>query len=88
MPLGAVADVRSRLQLLQFQLAKFRREPDDDARVAEPLRAATEAHLRALYAVLIAPIRDRLQASHLVVSPARRPAHACRFTRSSTASDS
>ena len=27
-PLGAAADVRSRLQLLQFQLAKFRRGPD------------------------------------------------------------
>ena len=68
-PLGAADDVRSRLQLLQFQLAKFRRDPDNDAVFAEPLRAATEAHLRALYALLIAPIRDRLQASHLVVIP-------------------
>ena len=33
------------------------------------MRAATEAHLRALYAALIAPIRDRLQAAHLVVVP-------------------
>jgi CHAT domain-containing protein len=68
-PLGAVADVRGRLQLLQFQLARFRRDPDEDAARAAPLRAATEAHLRALYALLIAPIRDRLQASHLVVIP-------------------
>ena len=67
--LGAVDEVRSRLQLLQFQLARFRRDPDDDAVFAEPLRAATEAHLRALHALLIAPIRDRLQASHLVVIP-------------------
>lgn len=65
-PLGVVAEVRSRLQLLQFQLARLGRDPDA---VAAPNRAATDAHLRALYAVLIAPIRDRLQASHLVVIP-------------------
>ena len=65
-PLGEVADVRSRLQLLQFQLARLGRDPDA---AAAPMRAATDAHLRALYAVLIAPIRDRLQASHLVVIP-------------------
>ena len=47
-PLGAAADVRSRLQLLQFQLARFRRDPDADAGFAAPMRAATEAHLRAL----------------------------------------
>ena len=68
-PLGAVADVRGRLQLLQFQLARFRRDPDQDVAREAPVRAATEAHLRALYAVLIAPIRDRLQATHLVVIP-------------------
>ena len=68
-PLGAVAEVRSRLQLLQFQLARFRRDPDGDAALAAPARAATEAHLRALHAVLIAPIRDRLHASHLVIIP-------------------
>lgn len=68
-PLGAVADVRGRLQLLQFQLARFRRDPDEDAARAAPVRAATEAHLRALHEMLIAPIRDRLQASHLVVIP-------------------
>jgi CHAT domain-containing protein len=68
-PLGAAADVRSRLQLLQFQLARFRRDPDEDVARAAPVRAATEAHLRALYELLIAPIRDRLRASHLVVIP-------------------
>ncbi len=68
-PLGAAEDVRSRLQLLQFQMNRFRRGPDDGAVAAEPMRAATEAHLRALYDVLIAPIRDRLTAAHLVVIP-------------------
>lgn len=68
-PLGGIAEVRSRLQLLQFQLARFRREPDEDAAQSAPVRQATEAHLRALHALLIAPVRDRLQASHLVVVP-------------------
>lgn len=68
-PLGGVADLRGRLQLLQFQLGRFRRDPDNDARPAEPLHAATEALLRTLYAVLIAPIRSRLDASHLVIIP-------------------
>jgi CHAT domain-containing protein/tetratricopeptide (TPR) repeat protein len=67
--LADVADVRGRLQLLQFQLARFRRDPDEDAALAGPVRAATESHLRALYEMLIAPIRGRLQASHLVVVP-------------------
>ena len=68
-PLGAVAEVRGRMQLLQFQLARFRRDPDADATLAASAQGATEAHLRALYEMLIAPIRDRLQASHLVVVP-------------------
>jgi CHAT domain-containing protein len=68
-PLGATAEVRSRLQLLQFQLARFRRGPDADAAVSDAVRQATEAHLRALHALLIAPVRERLQASHVVVIP-------------------
>lgn len=57
------------MRLLQFQLAKFRRGPGEAGGFAEPLRAATEAHLRALYATLVAPIRDRLRAAHLVIVP-------------------
>jgi CHAT domain-containing protein len=68
-PLGAAADVRSRLQLLQFQLARFRRDPDADAALAASARGPTEAHLRAMHDMLIAPIRDRLKASHLVIVP-------------------
>jgi CHAT domain-containing protein len=68
-PLGAIGDARSRLQLLQFQLARFRRDPDADAALAASARGPTEAHLRALHDMLIAPIRDRLKASHLVIVP-------------------
>ena len=68
-PLGPIAHVRSLMRLLQFQLAKFRLGPDYVGAFAERLQAATEMHLRELHAALIAPIRDQLQAAHLVVVP-------------------
>jgi len=68
-PLGPIAHVRSLLRLLQFQLAKFRLGPDYVGAFAGQLQAATEMHLRGLHAALIAPIRDRLRAAHLVVVP-------------------
>ena len=49
--------------------SKFRLGPDYVGAFAEQLQAATDAHLRELHAALIAPIRDRLQAAHLVVVP-------------------
>ena len=67
--LGDAAEVRKRIALLQFQLSKFRLQPGYVTAFAEQLHAATEAHLRELHAALIAPIRDRLKASHLVVVP-------------------
>jgi CHAT domain-containing protein len=68
-PLGPIAQVRSLLRLLQFQLAKFRLGPDYVGAFAEQMQAATAMHLRGLHAALIAPIRDQLQAAHLVVVP-------------------
>ena len=68
-PLGPIARVRSLLRLLQFQLAKFRLGPNYVGAFAEQLQAATQMHLRELHAALIAPIRDQLQAAHLVVVP-------------------
>ncbi len=68
-PLGPIAHVRRILRLLQFQLAKFRLGPDYVGAFAEQLQAATTMHLRDLHAALVAPIRDRLQAAHLVVVP-------------------
>jgi tetratricopeptide (TPR) repeat protein len=67
--LGPIAHVRRLLRLLQFQLAKFRLGPDYVGAFAEQLQGATEMHLRELHAALIAPIRDQLQAAHLVVVP-------------------
>jgi CHAT domain-containing protein len=68
-PLGDAAEVRKRIALLQFQLSKFRLQPGYVSLFADQLYAATEAHLRELYEALIAPIRDRLTASHLVIVP-------------------
>ena len=69
MPLGPIAPVRNQLRLLQFQLSKFRLGPDFIRSVDVQLQAATQTHLRQLYDTLIAPIRDRLRAPHLVVVP-------------------
>jgi CHAT domain-containing protein len=68
-PLGDAAGVRKRIALLQFQLSKFRLQPGYVSAFADQFQAATVAHLRELYEVLVAPIRDRLKASHLVVVP-------------------
>jgi CHAT domain-containing protein len=67
--LGPMAHVRELLRLLQFQFAKFRLGPQYVEEFGVQLQAAAETHLRELYAALIAPIRDRLQAAHLVVVP-------------------
>jgi tetratricopeptide (TPR) repeat protein len=68
-PLGPIAQVRRELRLLQFQLSKFRLGPEFIGAVGEQLQAATLMHLRELYDVLIAPVRDRLKARHLVIVP-------------------
>jgi tetratricopeptide (TPR) repeat protein len=68
-PLGPITHVRSLLRLLQFQFSKFRLGADYVGAFPTQLQGATQTHLRELYDALIAPIRDRLQASHLVVVP-------------------
>jgi CHAT domain-containing protein len=65
--------VRSRVQkllhLLQFQMAKFRLDPQYLTTFSEPLLQTTEAHLKNLYQELLAPIRPLLVARHLVFVP-------------------
>jgi CHAT domain-containing protein len=68
-PLAAAASVQRVLRLLKFQLSKFRLGYEYVGTLADQLRVATEAHLAELYALLAAPIRDRLRAPHLVVVP-------------------
>ena len=64
-PLGPIAQVRSLLRLLQFQLSKFRLGPAYAGALEGQLQAATEAHLRALHAALIAPLRHLLRRRHI-----------------------
>jgi CHAT domain-containing protein/tetratricopeptide (TPR) repeat protein len=64
-----VARVREVFRLLQFQLSKFRLGNEYLQRFATPLRNAVEAHLKELYAHLIAPVRGVLDGTHLTIVP-------------------
>jgi CHAT domain-containing protein/predicted negative regulator of RcsB-dependent stress response len=63
---GRVANL---LRLLQFQLSKFRLNPEYLAAVHDSLVQGTQAHLKELYDELIAPVASHLQANHLVFVP-------------------
>src|SRR4029453_17585478 len=68
-PITLQCRIQKQLQLLQFQMSKFRLDPQFTARFRESLLGATVAHLKSLYVELIAPIRDLLNAHHLVLVP-------------------
>ncbi len=68
-PLASSAHVRSVFRLLQFQVSKFRLGRQYVERFAGNLQEATQTHLRELYRCLIAPIRGKLDAGHLIVVP-------------------
>ena len=68
-PVGEAAHLRRELQLLRFQLSKFRLHPDYVATFQERLREATEAHLEEFYRQLIGPIERELEGAHLVIAP-------------------
>jgi len=68
-PVTLKARVENLLRLLQFQLSKFRLNPEYLAAVQNSLLQSTQAHLRELYNELIAPFAAHLDASHLVFIP-------------------
>ena len=68
-PVTVRSRVQKMLQLLQFQMAKFRLDPEYVAAFSEPLLHSTEAHLKGLYQELLAPIHHMLDARHLVIVP-------------------
>jgi CHAT domain-containing protein len=69
-PVALVPRVQHILRLLQFQLAWARPNTADVSPVSrESSRVATEAHLAELYTELIAPLRARLDADHLIFVP-------------------
>jgi len=68
-PLGEVTEVREKLLLLQLQLAKFRLGEDYIRSLEKTFLQATQAHLEELYSLLIAPVRDQINAEHLIIVP-------------------
>ncbi|MGC1417510.1 MAG: CHAT domain-containing tetratricopeptide repeat protein, partial [Candidatus Acidiferrum sp.] len=68
-PITVFSRVIHFLNLLRFQLSKFRMGSSYTQRFAEPLLQATQSHLEALYVELIAPLRPHLQAKHLIFVP-------------------
>jgi CHAT domain-containing protein/tetratricopeptide (TPR) repeat protein len=68
-PLTVISRMTGFIELLRFQLAKFRLGGDYPQRFAEPLLRATHGHLESLYAELIAPLRPLLKGRHLIIVP-------------------
>jgi len=65
-PVTVQSRIQKLLQFLQFQMAKFRLDPQYVSTFSQPLLASTVAHLKSLYQELVAPIRHLLDARHLV----------------------
>jgi CHAT domain-containing protein len=68
-PLTLQTRVQKLLQLLQFQLSKFRLDPQYVNAFHDSLLESTQAHLKSLYQELLAPLRSSLHAKHLVFVP-------------------
>jgi CHAT domain-containing protein len=67
--LGPVSELRRLLQLLRFQLSKFRLGPEYINTFQQQLLEAANEHLHEFYRQLIAPIERYLQVAHLIVAP-------------------
>jgi CHAT domain-containing protein/tetratricopeptide (TPR) repeat protein len=67
--LGPALELRRVLQLLRFQLSKFRLGPDYVRTFQQQLLEAANAHLREFYQQLMAPIEHHLKAAHLIIAP-------------------
>jgi CHAT domain-containing protein/predicted negative regulator of RcsB-dependent stress response len=65
-PVTMQSRIQTLLGLLQFQMSKFRLNPEYVETFSQPLLESTEAHLKSLYQELIAPVRHLLVAQHLV----------------------
>jgi len=68
-PLDSLAQVKSHLRMLQFQLARLCRAPEYLRPTGEAMLEPVQHHLRQLYQELVAPVRDRLKGDRLVVVP-------------------
>jgi CHAT domain-containing protein len=69
-PLTGIDEVRTRMRLLRFQLARFRIKKEQPEPCNSALDEATANHLSDLYDDLIGPVRGRLNGSkHLIFAP-------------------
>lgn len=68
-PVTVLSRVTHLLQLLRFQVSKFRMGNDYVRRFEEALLRATESHLESLYSELIAPLRMLVRGTHLIFVP-------------------
>jgi CHAT domain-containing protein/Tfp pilus assembly protein PilF len=69
LPVSVVSRVLHFLHLFRFQISKFRMGPGYAQRFQEPLLRATQGHLESLYGELLTPLREHLDAKHLVFVP-------------------
>src|SRR5438445_1762319 len=69
LPVTVLSRAAHFLQLLRFQLSKFRMGSEYIRRFEEPLLRAAQSHLESLYDELIAPLRPFLQGKHLIFVP-------------------
>src|SRR5262249_47186386 len=68
-PLAPASHARQHLQLLQFQLSKFRLGESYVRTFHRALHEAAAGHLRELYTQLVRPVQHRLREGRLVVVP-------------------
>jgi CHAT domain-containing protein len=61
--------VQKILRLLQFQLSKFRLDPQYVNTFQDSLLESTQSHLKNLYQELLGPLQNSLNASHIVFIP-------------------
>jgi CHAT domain-containing protein len=69
LPVTVLSRVSHFLQLLRFQLSKFRMGSDYVRRFEQTLQRATRSHLESLYAELITPLLPFIQGKHLIIVP-------------------
>jgi len=68
-PLTPVSRIASLMRMLDFQISKFRLGADYVRSLEKSLHDAARTHLFELYGELLAPLRERLSAKHLVIVP-------------------
>jgi CHAT domain-containing protein len=69
LPVTVLPRVTHILQLLRFQLSKFRMGSEYVRKFEDPLLRATQSHLESLYEELISPLRQYCRGKRLIIVP-------------------